>query len=164
MKMIKFVMAKGEEITLPYEQAQKVLNSPQQIVQITDEQGNWTGITINKAHIVCTKEDIEAREDQRTSTDFSLPAPKERNSGMESVDEIMKRKMIKEYMDRMWYTLQKKGVFEGYKTPDEYRRARGMPLLDEEGNWVYPVKDGNGNWVYPEKDENRKETNLNPSN
>jgi len=85
---------------------------------------------------------------ERTIPEFKLPEPK-----MESVDEIMKRKRIKEYMDRMWYTLQKKGVFEGYKTPDEYRKARGMPLLDEEGNWVYP-----------EKDENRKEANLNPSN
>jgi hypothetical protein len=96
---------------------------------------------------------------ERTIPEFSLPEPK-----MESVDEIMRRKRIKENMDRMWYALQKKGVFEGYKTPDEYRMARRMPLLDKEGNWVYPVKDGNGNWVYPEKNENGKEANFNTSN
>jgi len=120
-KMIKFVMVKGEEITLPYELAQKVLNSPQQIVQVLNENGEWTGITINKAYIVYTKEDIEAREDQITSKNFSLPEPK-----MEPVDEIARRKKIKEIMDKIWYFLKKRGHFPQYETPDDYRKARGL--------------------------------------
>jgi hypothetical protein len=86
-----------------------------------NENGEWTGITINKAYIICTKEDIEAREDQITSTNLSLPEPKP-----DPVDEIIRRKKIKEYLDKIWYTLKKKNLFEGYETPDDYRKAKGL--------------------------------------
>jgi len=70
-------------------------------------------------------ESIESLK-ERTVPEFSLPEPK-----MESVDETIRRKKVKKYMSKIWYSLKEKGLFEGYETPDEYRKARGMPLSDE---------------------------------
>lgn len=59
-KYIKFIMRNKEDnITLPFEQAEKVLNLPQQLVMIMDEGGNWTGDSINKTQVVTTYRDLE---------------------------------------------------------------------------------------------------------
>jgi hypothetical protein len=60
MKIIKFVMSKGETISLPEDKALKVIDSESQMVKITDNEGNWTGEVINKSFLVCTIFDREA--------------------------------------------------------------------------------------------------------
>jgi hypothetical protein len=54
MKIIKFNLSNGESINLPFEQAEKVLDSKSQLIKILDVNGIWTGKTINQAHIVST--------------------------------------------------------------------------------------------------------------
>lgn len=57
-------MSKGDPILLPIEKAEKVLDSDQQIIKITDEQGNWTGQTLNKSFLVSTDVDIQASREE----------------------------------------------------------------------------------------------------
>lgn len=57
------------DITLPMEQAKRVIESPNQLVMITGEDGEWTGVTINKAEIKGTDHDFE-REREENRQDF----------------------------------------------------------------------------------------------
>lgn len=70
MKYIKFFMRdKRLDLTLSMAQAERVIDSPNQLVKITDEQGNWTGVTLNKAEIKGTDHDFEKEYDyQRENT------------------------------------------------------------------------------------------------
>lgn len=66
---------KALNVTLPFEQAERVIDSPNQIVKLLDEHGNWTGDTINKAEIVGTTRDNE-EERHASYNDMQLPEPK----------------------------------------------------------------------------------------
>lgn len=55
MKYIKFKLRNKTEITLPFEKAQKIIDSEGQIFKITDDKGNWTGKIINKSEIIETE-------------------------------------------------------------------------------------------------------------
>lgn len=64
MKYVKFILSDHKTtITLPFAQAERVIDSPQQIVKIAGEDGSWTGETINKAHIIGTKRDFVAEQE-----------------------------------------------------------------------------------------------------
>lgn len=57
--IIRFIMSKGKDVLLDGRQAEQLLDSPNQIVKITGEDGRWSGLTINKAHIVDTVRDYD---------------------------------------------------------------------------------------------------------
>ena len=57
-KYIQFTLSQGIKITVDEEQAKDILKSTQQLIPIV-KNGEWTGETINKAHIVATKRDYE---------------------------------------------------------------------------------------------------------
>lgn len=67
MKYIKFNMSKGNSVTLPENKAEAVLESKEQVIQIYDESGNWTGKTINKAFIISTEIDVETTNEEMKS-------------------------------------------------------------------------------------------------
>lgn len=52
-------MSSGSPITMTAEKAIAILQSPNKIDLVTDDDGNWTGESINKAHIVSTQEDFD---------------------------------------------------------------------------------------------------------
>ncbi len=75
-KYVKFYMRnKALNVTLPFEQAERVIDSPNQIVKLLDKQGNWTGDTINKAEIVGTTRDSD-EERHANYNEKQLPEPK----------------------------------------------------------------------------------------
>ena len=57
-QFILFVMANGDKISVDAPQAMRILTSNMQQVMV-QEDGTWTGYTINKAHIVDTKPDFD---------------------------------------------------------------------------------------------------------
>ena len=57
-KYIQFTLSQGIKITVDEEQAKEILKSTQQLIPIV-KNGEWTGETINKAHIVATRRDYE---------------------------------------------------------------------------------------------------------
>lgn len=59
MKFIKFTLANAEPFSLPYDKAVQVMDSSQQLVMLSDDKGDWSGQTINKAFIICTDRDVE---------------------------------------------------------------------------------------------------------
>ena len=61
---VKFVMSDKSEISLSMEKAEAVLNSPENIVMVS-ENGKWTGVTINKSFLIKTVRDNEALEGTR---------------------------------------------------------------------------------------------------
>lgn len=63
------------DITLPMEQAKRIMESPNQLVMITDENGDWTGITINKAEIKGTDHDFDEERDHFVRMSPKLPEP-----------------------------------------------------------------------------------------
>jgi len=63
MRYIRFNMSKGNPITVPEEKALLLLKSERKIDLISDEEGNWTGESINKSHIVSTQRDFEKERD-----------------------------------------------------------------------------------------------------
>ena len=93
MRYIKFIMSKGDPITLPEDKALSVIKSQDQIVCVGDENGNWTGITINKAHIVDTIIDNDAARAAQMSTPRLEEAPiseEQRKKNLEKLQEIKK--------------------------------------------------------------------------
>jgi len=128
-------MTKGENITLPYEQAQKVLNSPQQIIQVLNEEREWTGITINKAHIICTTEDFEAEKDEEIVQEkFRLEKPRIREE-MEIERENKNEKRIKvpggwqlpsvrEKMIKLFEQMKQSNYFKEFKDYFEWEKAK----------------------------------------
>lgn len=56
-------MSGRKEITVDEFQAMEILSSPQQLIPIKTMGGDWTGETINKAHIVCTERDRDEEKD-----------------------------------------------------------------------------------------------------
>jgi outer membrane lipoprotein-sorting protein len=71
MKYIKFHISNDVNITLPAEKAKRVMESPEKIVMINDDQGNWTGLSINKSFIMLTEEDLEyTRAKEREERQF----------------------------------------------------------------------------------------------
>lgn len=58
-----FCRNRKHDITLPFAMAQRVMESKDQLVLIYDENGKWTGVTLNKAEIISTDHDFE-RESQ----------------------------------------------------------------------------------------------------
>lgn len=61
---IRFVMQGKKEFVVDEIQAKEILASPQQLIPVLGIlSGEWTGETLNKAHIVCTERDREAERD-----------------------------------------------------------------------------------------------------
>lgn len=62
-RFIRFVMSGRKEFTVDEYQAMEILSSPQQLIPIKTMGGDWTGETVNKAHIVCTERDRDAEKE-----------------------------------------------------------------------------------------------------
>ena len=54
---------KTMSFTVPFEKAEAILDSPQQLIKITNEEGVWDGDSINKADIIGTYRDRETELD-----------------------------------------------------------------------------------------------------
>lgn len=64
MKYVKlFMRDKKHNITLPMEKAQRVIQSPNQLVMIMDDNGQWTGQTVNKSEIISTDHDWDKEKE-----------------------------------------------------------------------------------------------------
>ncbi len=78
MKYIKICMRNKEhDITIPFEVAEKILESNQQLIMLRDENNTWTGKTINKTEIVATKRDYD-EEKYRGYNEKQIESPKEK--------------------------------------------------------------------------------------
>ncbi len=87
-KFVKIKMRDRTSITLSIEEAEEVLKSEKQLIMLHDEDGNWTGQSINKAEIVGTERDRD--EERQFSADVpALP------SGEKDVEAI--RAKLKKY-------------------------------------------------------------------
>lgn len=78
-RYVKFIMSKGDPITVDEAQALRILNSQNQLLMVLDENGQWTRKTINKAHIVDTVPDVEADRaeiERERNARLKLDAPK----------------------------------------------------------------------------------------
>lgn len=90
MRFIQFTLSDKTKFTVTHIQADRILNSPQQIIQITNSKGEWDGRTINKAHIVATDRDFEAERQHRIHNAPRLAPPKE-----EEISEAQKKRIEK---------------------------------------------------------------------
>ena len=76
MKFIKFNMRdKKLSFTLPMKKAEQVLNALQQTVMVTNEDGSWSGIFVNKADISSTDRDYEAEKEWRMKNPLPVIEP-----------------------------------------------------------------------------------------
>jgi hypothetical protein len=90
-KYIKFTMSRGEPIILPEDKALKVLQSQEQVVMIKDENNEWDGTTINKAHIVSTAYDNDTTRDRLPR----IAPPEEKPRGDNKAKEYLQREKEK---------------------------------------------------------------------
>lgn len=104
MKIIKFNLSNGESISLPYEQAERVLNASGQLVRILDANGAWSGKTINQAHIVSTLVDSEASQAE-SIPNFSLPQ-------LQTESEEQRVGSIKSTLDKKRQELKERGIIK----------------------------------------------------
>jgi hypothetical protein len=89
MKFIRFTLSKGDPFILPFLQAERLLDGEGQLVKITNDAGEWTGQTINKAHIVCTDRDTEEEAKWKDRNIKRLPEP-EKQSDPKRVEQLRK--------------------------------------------------------------------------
>ncbi len=89
---IQFVMSDRSTITLDKEKAEAVLTSPENVVMITDDKGQWSGVTINKSYLLLTRVDYDAVEGTITSEDRLLPErPSDPVKMSEAIDGVWAR-------------------------------------------------------------------------
>lgn len=62
---IKITMSRGTHFVLEKNKVEALLAGESQLVKIHDEDGEWTGDTLNKAHIVSTEIDHNATREHR---------------------------------------------------------------------------------------------------
>lgn len=67
---------KEHDITLPFEVAEKIMESNQQIIMLRDKNNIWTGKTINKTEIIATKRDYD-EEKYQGYNEKQIESPKE---------------------------------------------------------------------------------------
>ena len=99
MKYIKFIMSKGESISLPIEKALKILESKEKVIMIYDDNSEWTGSSINKAFLVATERDKKRESIEAEKDRYKLPeATKELKDCSKAIDkmrkDLIKRKII----------------------------------------------------------------------
>ena len=56
-------MRDKREITLPFDKAEKLLDSPNQLIKISGDDGIWFGETLNKSEIISTRRDYQKEND-----------------------------------------------------------------------------------------------------
>lgn len=94
-RWIKFVMSSGAPISIRKEIAEAILDSEGQLLKIPDDDGEWSGKTINKAHIVSTDYDFDKERSEAEKERMKTPkleAPKmseeQRKKQIESLNKI----------------------------------------------------------------------------
>lgn len=95
---------KKQNITLPIEMAEVIIDSKEQLVKLYDKDGNWTGVTINKAEITGTDHDFEMEQMENRIVDPArLLAEKEPNEAeKEKIREITKKLADKFKVKKYW--------------------------------------------------------------
>lgn len=101
MRYVKIYMRKKDhDIVLTFEQAEKLFDSPQQLVKLSDKEGKWTGVVINKAEIITSNRDYE-KEKQERYNPSQLPEPKLTPDQQREIDikkaEIAKKLKFRKY-------------------------------------------------------------------
>jgi len=71
-KLVRFRFRDKTVKTFPIEQAEQILNSERQLVMLYDEEGKWTGQTINKGEILGTDRDFEEERIETSRKDVTL--------------------------------------------------------------------------------------------
>ena len=97
---IKFVMSKGDPITLPMELAEKLIDKENQLLKIPDKNGKWTGQIINKAHIISTDHDTDRERTEAENDKMLIP----------KIEESRDNKETKEAIDKLRNNLFKKRI------------------------------------------------------
>jgi len=78
-RWIKFTMSSGSPITVQKEIAEAIMDAEGQLLKIPDDDGMWSGKTINKAHIVSTDYDFDKERSEAEKERMRTPkleAPK----------------------------------------------------------------------------------------
>jgi hypothetical protein len=105
MRYVKFILSKGDPITLPINIAEMIISGEDQLAMVPDEQGMWSGKTINKAHIVST--DIDFKRMERESEDERMRILKIETPG---IPEEQRRENIKSLARMRKQLIQKKVI------------------------------------------------------
>jgi len=75
------------DIVLPIDQAQRIIDSPSQLIKILDGKGEWTGVTINKAEIKGTDRDWDFERTHNQS--LELPEPEKPFNPVKNIEQYM---------------------------------------------------------------------------
>jgi hypothetical protein len=76
MKFIRFTLRDGSKYTFEFDKGMKILQSPQQLVMVSEEDGGWDGFSINKADVVKTERDYDAEKLYNSKKHPQLPEGK----------------------------------------------------------------------------------------
>ena len=86
MKFVRFIFEnKKVSFSVPFEKAQAILSDQEQVILITDKDGNWTGETINKAHLVATEPDLDAEKEWNQDQIVKIEPTKQDNENREKI-------------------------------------------------------------------------------
>ena len=99
--IITINLSNNKSISLPYEKAKSILESPDQLVMVYDGD-KWNGKTINKAHIVNTSVDNEASKFEEM--------PENNFPKLKAQDENERVGSIKNTLDEKRAELKAKGI------------------------------------------------------
>jgi len=88
MRWIKFTMSRGNDISLPMYKAEEIIADEGQLLAIYNDKGNWTGKTINKAHIVSTEFDLEKEKAENEKLKNNFKKIDEPRNTLEQIQEI----------------------------------------------------------------------------
>lgn len=92
MKFVRFTLRDKSEYTFPMDKAGRILDSQQQLVKITEENGEWDGTSINKADVVKTERDFKAERDWKYENTLKL---EEAEAELTPEDRLKRDELIK---------------------------------------------------------------------
>lgn len=104
-RWIKFTMSTGSPISIREEIAEAILDSEGQLLKIPDDDGRWSGKTINKAHIVSTDYDFDKERSEAEKERMNTPkleAPKmteaQRKKQVDTINKMRKELIRKKVL------------------------------------------------------------------
>lgn len=77
--------------TVDEDRALAILKSPDQLIILKDEQGNWNGDAINKSEIIGTKLDKERTKDEERKNQLKLEGRAEEEKSPEEIKALLNK-------------------------------------------------------------------------
>lgn len=132
MKYIKFSFTdKKLNISIPFDKAEAVMNSPETIVRVTDRSGKWTGQTVNKSLLMGTDVDWEATRQSDMEEGWKATGNLIEGPEVEPIDAERRKEIMGEWFPKEKKTLDPEKLKEAKEELKQFNVSDQLEVIKE---------------------------------